>query len=77
MIYNEETWPADSSHHPSLSQAAAKTERLFHTLERESHRVGLHHHPGRDLRANCFKVINKAFRAKIYKFISLRKMKFL
>ena len=55
MVYTD-TWPgaaaameaqgAARDSRPLVSEAAARTERLFHTLERESARVGRHPHPG-------------------------------
>ena len=55
MVYTD-TWPgaaapeapaaASRDSRPLVSEAAARTERLFHTLERESARVGRHPHPG-------------------------------
>ena len=56
MVYTD-TWPGQAEvqrvsargaggQPPPLSEAAARTERLFHTLERESVRVGRHPHSG-------------------------------
>jgi len=46
MVYTAPWTVDDDVRHPKLSEAAAKTERLFHTLERENYRIGRHHHPG-------------------------------
>ena len=51
MVYTD-TWPGAgldtqaSASRDSRTEAAARTERQFHTLERESARVGRHPHPG-------------------------------